>query len=359
VLDKRATDVETAGMSAGGPLAMIDEGTAIRFERVTRRFDPVVAVDDVSFSVEAGEFFSMLGPSGSGKTTCLRLIAGFERPDAGHIAIFGERAEGVPPYRRAVSTVFQDYALFPHMNVLDNVAYGLMVRGVGRARRQSAAREMLALVKLSGLETRRPAQLSGGQRQRVALARALVVKPRVLLLDEPLGALDLKLREQMQVELKALQREVGISFVYVTHDQGEALSMSDRVAVFNHGRVAQIGTPVEVHETPRTRFVADFVGGSNVIEPALAGKLGASAGLYSLRPEKLSLVPAFGPADERLGAVGRVVSSQYQGAVRKLQIAIGDATIQASVPATATPIEIGSDVRIAFTAGDLHRMDEG
>jgi putative spermidine/putrescine transport system ATP-binding protein len=358
VLDKRAIGADIAGVAPGGTPLMSDDTIAIRFEQVTRRFDTVVAVDRVSFDVHAGEFFSMLGPSGSGKTTCLRLIAGFERPDGGHIEIFGEVAEAIPPYRRAVNTVFQDYALFPHMTVLDNVGYGLMVRGVSRRQRESAAREMLALVKLAGLESRRPAQLSGGQRQRVALARALVVHPRVLLLDEPLGALDLKLREQMQVELKALQREVGISFVYVTHDQGEALSMSDRIAVFNHGRIAQVGTPHDIHETPRTRFVADFVGASNVVEPALAEKMGAPVGLYSLRPEKIAIGRRTDLPAGRLGAAGRVVSSQYQGATRRLQVAVGDAIVQATVPASTEPIATGAEVSITFAADDLHGMDE-
>ena len=330
---------------------------AIRFEGVTRRFGAVVAVDNVSLTVGAGEFFSMLGPSGSGKTTCLRLIAGFDQPDEGHIEIFGETAEGVPPYRRAVNTVFQDYALFPHMSVLDNVAYGLMVRGITRTERHRAARQTLDLVKLTGLEGRRPAELSGGQRQRVALARSLVVRPKVLLLDEPLGALDLKLREQMQVELKALQREVGISFVYVTHDQGEALSMSDRVAVFNQGRIVQIGTPIEVYERPRTRFVADFVGGSNIIEPAVAAALGARPGLYSLRPEKVSLRDRSDTASGHLGAEGTVVSIQYQGAVRKVEIRVGDGVLHATLPATGGDKSVGETVRVAFDPAALHGME--
>ncbi len=332
--------------------------TAVRFERVTRRFGPVVAVDDVSLAVGAGEFFSMLGPSGSGKTTCLRLIAGFEQPDAGHIEIFGEAVEGVPPYRRAVNTVFQDYALFPHMSVLDNVAYGLMVRGIGKSARQTAARDMLALVALGGLQDRRPAELSGGQRQRVALARALVVKPKVLLLDEPLGALDLKLREQMQVELKALQREVGISFVYVTHDQGEALSMSDRIAVFNNGRIVQVGTPREVYETPRTRFVADFVGGSNIISPALATRFGAPGNLYSLRPEKVRIVAHNGAPQGWLSADAEVVSVQYQGAVRRVQARVGDAVVVAAVAAAGEELLPGAPVRLAFEDRALHPMDD-
>jgi putative spermidine/putrescine transport system ATP-binding protein len=324
---------------------------------VSRRFGEVRAVDEVSLAVGSGEFFSMLGPSGSGKTTCLRLIAGFEQPDSGHIEIFGETAEGVPPYRRAVNTVFQDYALFPHMSVGDNVAYGLMVRGVGRAERRKAAREMLDLVKLAGLEERRPAALSGGQRQRVALARALVVRPKVLLLDEPLGALDLKLREQMQVELKALQREVGISFVYVTHDQGEALSMSDRVAVFNHGKIVQVGTPTDVYERPATRFVADFVGGSNVIEPAFAGSLGLPSGVYSLRPERIAVLAdgASAPAGSRVieAVVGNVL---YQGAVRRVHGVANGFALTALVGASGDRLLAGSPVRLAFDPAALHRM---
>lgn len=332
---------------------------AVRFDKVSRRFGEVRAVDEVSLSVGSGEFFSMLGPSGSGKTTCLRLIAGFEQPDAGHIEIFGETAEGVPPYRRAVNTVFQDYALFPHMSVADNVAYGLMVRGVGRADRRKAARDMLDLVKLTGLEDRRPAALSGGQRQRVALARALVVRPKVLLLDEPLGALDLKLREQMQVELKALQREVGISFVYVTHDQGEALSMSDRVAVFNQGRIVQIGSPTEIYERPSIRFVADFVGGANVVSPDIARLLGVAAGVYSLRPEKIEVLPAGAvPAEGWLSVAGSVVTVLYQGAVRRIQIDAGGFMLHATVPAGGAEIAPGMAVRAAFAPASLHRMED-
>ncbi len=225
--------------------------TAVLFQSVSRHFGAVRAVDGVDLAIAEGEFFAMLGPSGSGKTTCLRLIAGFEQPTAGHIEIFGETAEGVPPYRRAVNTVFQDYALFPHLTILDNVAYGLMVRGVGKAERRRQAEEALAMVALPGYGARKPGQLSGGQRQRVALARALVNRPRVLLLDEPLGALDLKLREQMQEELKSLQKSLGLTFVFVTHDQSEALSMADRVAVFNEGKVQQVGTPEEIYRRRR------------------------------------------------------------------------------------------------------------
>ena len=275
----------------GGALrAGAAEVPAVLLSHVARRFGDVVAVDDVSLQIRDGEFFSLLGPSASGKTTCLRLIAGFDRPDAGHIELGGVRADGLPPYERDVNTVFQDYALFPHMSVRHNVGYGLMVRGVAKEERERRVREALELVRLPAAADRRPAQLSGGQRQRVALARAIVNHPRVLLLDEPLGALDLKLRQEMQVELKALQERLGITFVHVTHDQEEALAMSDRLAVFRDGKVEQVGTPAEVYEHPATAFVADFVGVSNLIEGALAVTLTGAAAPFTVRPEKIRLL---------------------------------------------------------------------
>jgi len=294
--------------------------TAVKFEAVSRHFGSVRAVDDVSLEIAEGEFFAMLGPSGSGKTTCLRLIAGFEQPTSGHIEIFGRTAEGLPPYERPVNTVFQDYALFPHMSVLDNVAYGLMVRGVDRRRRRAKAEELLALVRLAGFGTRRPGQLSGGQRQRVALARALINQPRVLLLDEPLGALDLKLREQMQVELKALQRQLGITFVFVTHDQEEALSMSDRLAVFNEGKIAQIGRPAEVYEHPATPFVAAFVGVSNILR-------GLTPAPVIVRPEKIALNFGAAPAPPAAGEIvvaGRLADSHYHGSTTRYVVTLDD-----------------------------------
>ncbi len=263
---------------------------AVRLSHVTRRFGEVVAVDDVSLEIRDGEFFSLLGPSGSGKTTCLRLVAGFDRPDAGHVELGGVPAERLPPYDRDVNTVFQDYALFPHMSVRENVGYGLMVRRVPPAERERRVKEALELVRLPGAGDRRPPQLSGGQKQRIALARALVNRPRVLLLDEPLGALDLKLRQEMQIELKALQERVGITFVHVTHDQEEALAMSDRLAVFREGRVEQVGTPAAVYERPATAFVANFVGTSNLVEGALASSLNGSAAAFTVRPERIRLV---------------------------------------------------------------------
>ena len=238
----------------------------VRLRGVRKSYGDVLAVDGVDLAIGRGEFFTLLGPSGSGKTTCLRMIAGFERPDAGAIDLGGADVTRLPPAERDVNTVFQDYALFPHMTVAANVAYGLRVKRVASAERERRVDEALAMVRLEGLGDRRPAQLSGGQRQRVALARALVNRPRVLLLDEPLGALDLKLRQQLQVELKRIQSEVGITFVYVTHDQDEALSMSDRIAVMDAGRVLQIGTPQEVYDEPHSRFVAGFVGVSNLLE---------------------------------------------------------------------------------------------
>jgi putative spermidine/putrescine transport system ATP-binding protein len=287
---------------------------AIRFRGVSRHFGEVHAVDAVDLEIFDGEFFTMLGPSGSGKTTCLRLIAGFERPDAGAIELFGVDMSATPPYERDVNTVFQDYALFPHMSVADNIGYGLMLRKVDRAERARRVDEALQLVRLPGLGGRRPAELSGGQRQRVALARALINRPRVLLLDEPLGALDLKLRQEMQIELKALQQQVGITFVYVTHDQEEALTMSDRVAVFHGGRIEQIGSPAELYEHPATSFVAGFVGVSNLLRGDMARRLTGSPEPFSIRPEKIQLRPAGAAvgADE-VGIEGRVRDVVYLG----------------------------------------------
>src|SRR3954467_5385219 len=247
-------------------------GTAdISLAGVRKAYGDVVAVDGVDLDIRRGEFFTLLGPSGSGKTTCLRMIAGFERPDEGRIELAGEDVSRLPPAERDVNTVFQDYALFPHMSVGDNVAYGLKVKKVAKGERAQRVEEALAMVRLEGYGDRRPSQLSGGQRQRVALARALVNRPRVLLLDEPLGALDLKLRQQLQVELKRIQNEVGITFVYVTHDQDEALTMSDRIAVMDGGRVLQVGSPRDVYEEPGSRFVAGFVGVSNLLELPVTG----------------------------------------------------------------------------------------
>ena len=333
---------------------------AVRFVNCCRHFGSVRAVDGVTLDIAEGEFFAMLGPSGSGKTTCLRLIAGFEQPDEGHIEIFGETAEGVPPYKRNVNTVFQDYALFPHMTVGENVAYGLRIKGIPRADREAKARGALAMVKLARYEDRRPAQLSGGQRQRVALARALVNGPKVLLLDEPLGALDLKLREQMQEELKALQKELGITFVFVTHDQGEALSMADRVAVFNEGKIVQVGVPDDVYERPQSRFVADFVGSSNVLSPEFASRHGGAAKWTSLRPEKIGVFPAGKKVGEgQAHADGEIKMISYQGAVTRFSVETADTRICAEMPAGGMSFKQGDKVRLIWPRSAMVTMEQG
>jgi putative spermidine/putrescine transport system ATP-binding protein len=270
--------------------------TAISLRGLRKTFGPVTAVDGIDLDLAEGEFFSMLGPSGSGKTTVLRMIAGFEPPTEGRILLGGADVTEQPPYARDVNTVFQDYALFPHMSVLENVEYGLRVKRIERKVRRPRALEALDTVRLSGYADRRPHQLSGGQRQRVALARALVNRPKVLLLDEPLGALDLKLRREMQIELKAMQRDAGITFVFVTHDQEEALTMSDRIAVFNEGRIEQLAAPAELYEHPATAFVAGFVGTSNLLEGPVAEAVLGRTGLFTVRPEKIRMQPAAEPA---------------------------------------------------------------
>jgi putative spermidine/putrescine transport system ATP-binding protein len=277
---------------------------------IRKTYGDVVAVEHLELEIGRGEFFTMLGPSGSGKTTTLRLIAGFERPDAGRILLRGVDVTDRPPYVRDVNTVFQDYALFPHMTVRENVEYGLKVKGLRKAERRARAEELLRLVRLGGFGDRKPVQLSGGQRQRVALARAIVNRPQVLLLDEPLGALDLKLRQEMQAELKWIQQEVGITFVYVTHDQEEALTMSDRIAVFNEGRIEQIGSPEDVYERPQTEFVAGFVGVSNVLE--------RDGRRFTIRPEKIRLD---GEAQPGMHAErGRIRDVVYAGMVTRYMV---------------------------------------
>jgi len=286
----------------------------VELHAVTKRFGETVAVDDLTLSVESGEFFSMLGPSGSGKTTVLRLIAGFEEVTSGTIEIAGTDVTRAAPFDRTVNTVFQDYALFPHMTIAENVAYGLRVRKVSKAEQQERVAAALEQVRLSHVADRLPHQLSGGQRQRIALARALILQPRVLLLDEPLGALDKQLREQMQIELKQIQREVGITFIFVTHDQEEALTLSDRIAVFNNGRVEQVGTPREVYEYPQTAFVAGFLGISNLIDAAHAERLTGVAKAISVRPERVRLMDArTEPAAHETCIDGTIVETVYTG----------------------------------------------
>lgn len=288
--------------------------SAIQFKDVSRYFGDVKAVDHIELEIKDGEFFSMLGPSGSGKTTCLRMIAGFDRPTSGQIILYGQDVSNLPPYERPVNTVFQDYALFPHMTIEENIGYGLMIKGVPKAERIKRVEEMLDLVRLPGFGYRKPSQLSGGQRQRVALARALINHPKVLLLDEPLGALDLKLRQQMQVELKNIQREVGITFIFVTHDQEEALTMSDRIAVFSEGKVEQVGTPAEVYEHPASPFVAGFVGTSNLVSGEVAQRITGSPNRFSVRPEKIHLAaPDEKIESDMFGVNGRIRDVVYLG----------------------------------------------
>jgi putative spermidine/putrescine transport system ATP-binding protein len=310
----------------GGTGLAIQAPPAVHLQGLRKSFGAVEAVAGVDLEIADGDFFCLLGPSGSGKTTVLRMIAGFERPTEGTVLLNGRDVTQLPPYDRDVHTVFQDYALFPHMDVVSNVEYPLRVRGVPKQERRQRAEEVLATVRLHELGGRKPAQLSGGQRQRAALARALVNRPRVLLLDEPLGALDLKLREQMQVELKALQRSVGITFVFVTHDQEEALTMSDRIAVFNRGRIEQVGTPAQIYEHPATGFVAGFVGTSNLLQGEAARRILGRDGAFTVRPEKIHLGAPDDPmpAGDSVTATGQVAEVVYAGATTRFVVDVED-----------------------------------
>ncbi len=322
--------------------------SAIRFSGVSRHFGDVKAVDRVDIDIAEGEFFAMLGPSGSGKTTCLRLIAGFERPTMGDIEIFGQVVQGIPPYKRNVNTVFQDYALFPHLNVRDNVAYGLMIAGQAKNIRHKAADDALEMVALGGYGDRKPSALSGGQRQRVALARALVNKPKALLLDEPLGALDLKLREQMQEELKVLQRSLGITFVFVTHDQSEALSMADRIAVFNEGKIVQVGAPEDIYYRPEHPFVADFVGSSNLLPPDMVAKLTGTKAYGAVRPEAVYLAEQ--------GHAGHVRAVSFLGTATRISLEVDGTPMTMLLPKGSVIPKIGETIHVDWSPDDLHVM---
>jgi putative spermidine/putrescine transport system ATP-binding protein len=316
-VEEKTTAAMTASEeSPAGSATATAPGTPpdIRLTGLVKRYGDVVAVAGVDLEIGRGEFFTLLGPSGSGKTTTLRMIAGFEEPTSGSVELAGQDVVGVPPYDRAVNTVFQDYALFPHMTVGDNVEYGLRVAKVPKAERSARGAEALEMVRLEGYAGRKPAELSGGQAQRVALARAIVNRPKVLLLDEPLGALDLKLREQMQTELKTIQGEVGITFVYVTHDQDEALTMSNRIAVFNEGRIEQVSPPDELYERPQTAFVAGFVGVSNLLE--------REGERFTIRPEKIQLLDAGATADGLRTERGRITDVAYVGMVTRFTVAL-------------------------------------
>jgi putative spermidine/putrescine transport system ATP-binding protein len=332
------------------------------FSDRTRRGHDVVAVEGADLTVDDGELFAILGPSGSGKTTVLRMIAGFEQPTAGTIRLGGVDVTELPARHRDVNTVFQDYALFPHMTVAQNVEYGLRVKGVAKSERRRRAAEALDMVRLSDHGSRRPAQLSGGQRQRIALARALVGRPRVLLLDEPLGALDLKLREQMQVELKAIQRDVGITFIIVTHDQDEALTLCDRLAVFNDGRIEQVGAAREVYERPANRFVADFVGTSNVLAGEVAEALVGRPGVFAVRPERIAVLAAGGaPASGARSVDATVAEVIYSGATTRVAaIASPGVTLTATVLSSAATqlgdLDHGAAITLAWPDNAVHDL---
>jgi putative spermidine/putrescine transport system ATP-binding protein len=352
-------DAQGAHRGSGASSAPGDAAAAapaVRLRDVRRTYGDVVAIENLSLDVRAGEFFTMLGPSGSGKTTTLRVIAGFELPDTGTVELHGTDVTYRPPYERPVNTVFQDYALFPHMSVLENVAYGLRVNGVGKRERSERAAQALGMVRLPGVEKRRPVALSGGQRQRVALARAIVNRPRVLLLDEPLGALDLKLRQEMQLELKSIQRELSerITFVYVTHDQDEALTMSDRIAVFNEGRIEQVGTPGEVYERPANEFVAGFVGTSNIIV--------RDGRRLLIRPEKIRIIEE-GAGGESM-AQGVVSEIAYLGSVTRYVVELDDGqkltVVRQNLETSAVMAERerGRTVRLAWRAEDATALGD-
>lgn len=335
---------------------------AIELIGVSKSFGVVRAVEKLDLVINHAEFFSMLGPSGSGKTTVLRLIAGFENVTSGVIRLDGEDVTSKAPFDRDVNTVFQDYALFPHMSVLENVGYGLRVRGVNRKQRESEAIEALEMVQLQGFENRRPSELSGGQRQRVALARAVVVKPKVLLLDEPLGALDLKLREQMQIELKQLQRQLGITFIFVTHDQEEALTLSDRVAVFNNGRIEQIGSPRDLYDNPASEFVAKFVGTSNIFDSNESHELFALPGAHSIRPEKLQVSKGKVASNGEVSLPAQVLEAIYVGTATRLIVDLAQGkkltVLRQSASGAENGFERGEKVFIQFKKSDLVQLNK-
>jgi putative spermidine/putrescine transport system ATP-binding protein len=329
----------------------------VELSGLTKRFGETTAVNDLTLTVESGEFFSMLGPSGSGKTTVLRLIAGFEEATSGTITIAGTDVTRAAPFDRTVNTVFQDYALFPHMTIAQNVGYGLKVRKVAAGERRERVATSLDQVRLGHVADRLPHQLSGGQRQRIALARALILQPRVLLLDEPLGALDKQLREEMQIELKQIQREVGITFIFVTHDQEEALTLSDRIAVFNNGRVEQVGTPREVYEYPQTAFVAGFLGLSNLIAPEHAERLTGTPTAISVRPERVRLIDARAePAAHETCIDGTIVETVYTGPTTRYIVDTADGLRVVAerhndhAPSAAAPHRRGDAVRAVWVS---------
>ena len=326
---------------------------ALELKNINKKFNETVALDNIHLEINDGEFFSLLGPSGSGKTTCLKIIAGFEQANQGYVYLFGDEVSNVPPYKRKVNTVFQDYALFPHMSVGQNIGYSLKIRNISKTEQQQQVKEILEIVKLSGYEDRRTNQLSGGQKQRVALARSLINKPKVLLLDEPLGALDLKLREQMQVELKVLQRQFNITFIYVTHDQQEALSMSDRIAVFNEGNIEQVDTPANIYLSPKSSFIANFVGTTNVINKDIASNNFKLTKSFSIRPENISIIKSDKNYDYNCS--GSVIESQFQGSLYK--IILKTSFNQQFIINSKQPYEINSNIKFGWFEKDIIIFD--
>jgi len=332
--------------------------TALKISNIQKRYGDVAALDQVDIEIFDGEFFSLLGPSGSGKTTCLKVIAGFEVPDSGYIHLFDEDVSSIPPFKRDVNTVFQDYALFPHMNVRENVGYSLKIKKVPRNDQERLIEEILQKVKLTGYDSRQPSELSGGQRQRVALARSLINKPKVLLLDEPLGALDLKLREQMQFELKSLQRQFEITFVYVTHDQQEAMSMSDRIAIFNEGKIEQIDTPINIYNKPKSAFVADFIGTTSIISKNDALSYFNYSSSFSIRPEFV-IINQSEKSDFNLTA--KISDIQFQGSLYKLLLEKDSILINAYYypnSSNSINLEIGESINLSWDKSNITELNE-
>jgi len=331
---------------------------ALKLLNINKSYADVSALLDIKLEINDGEFFSLLGPSGSGKTTCLKVIAGFELPDTGQIELFGKDVSSIPPFKRDVNTVFQDYALFPHMNVKDNVAYSLKIKKTPIDQQEILINEILSTVKLIGYELRKPSELSGGQRQRVALARSLINKPKVLLLDEPLGALDLKLREQMQIELKNLQRQFQITFIYVTHDQQEAMSMSDRIAIFNEGRIEQIDTPKNIYNKPKSAFVADFIGTTSIISKKNALKFFNHPSAFSLRPEFVNIDH---DNNYEFKVDAEISDIQYQGSYYKILFKNNDINITSFYYPNSNSnlnLELGSNHSLSWSANIITDLDE-
>ena len=333
---------------------------ALELKNINKKFNETVALDNIHLEINDGEFFSLLGPSGSGKTTCLKVIGGFEQPDSGNVSLFNENVTDIPPFKRNVNTVFQDYALFPHMNVEENVCYSLKIKKIPKIEQESQVEEILSTVKLKGYEKRKPSELSGGQRQRVALARSLINKPKILLLDEPLGALDLKLREQMQIELKNLQRQFQITFIYVTHDQQEALSMSDRIAIFNDGKIEQVDTPDNIYKNPKTAFVADFIGTTSLVSKQLAAELFNYNSAFSIRPENIKINNEQDSKSEFNTKVV-VTDIQFQGSYYKILCKANDLTLTALhyVDTQNTfKINLGDSLKLSWGKIDITNIND-